>query len=362
MANEVLYIKVKDDIKKKIEKGTFKEGDRIPPFVDLAKEYNVSLITIRQAISQLVNEGYVETKGRSGTYVKRKDKIRSKVVAILSHSDLRNPFIGEIYSGISRVLCGEGYHTLFYNYNTENAVDKSSYLKDLLKKIDGLILIPADPETTSRLNSILNEFKEKNIPIILVDTKIEGLDFDYIETDNFNAAYKATKYLIEKGHREIGIILGIRVNTIEERYQGYLKALEDHNIEPNILYVKWHSYQKYYEETGYICGLELLNLKKPPTAIFCTSDAMATGLYKACSEMGLNIPDDISVIGFDNLRLTEYLLPPLTTVHQEKEKMGEEAAKILLARINGDTSPPKQLTLDFHILERNSVKDIRTSQ
>lgn len=349
-----LYVRVKEDIKGKIERRIFKEGERIPSFVELAKNYSVSLTTIRQAIGQLVNEGYLETKGSNGTYVKAR-KNNSKLIATIFQTDIKNPFIGEIYSGIEKILSIENYHILFFN--TEGNIEKEvKYLKELLERdIDGIILSPCSSNIDSPSVYLLNEFRKKRVPVVFVDIKIEGIDFDYVETDNFNAGYRATKYLIEKGHRKIAIILGRDVNTVRERFSGYKKALEEYNIKFNKLYVKRHTYQNSYEETGYICGLELLNLKDPPTAIFCITDAMAIGFYRACHELNLKIPEDISIIGFDNLNFTEYLIPPLTTVHQEKKKMGEEAAKILISRIKGDISPAKKIVLDFKIIERSSV-------
>lgn len=357
MKDEVLYLKIKEDIKKKIEKEIFKEGDRIPSFVNLSKKYKVSVMTIRQAISELVKEGYIETKGSKGTYVKIR-KNDSKLIATIFQTNIKNPFVGEIYSGIEKVLSIENYHILFLN--TDGNIEKETrYLKEILgRKVDGVIISPAISDFDSPSVYLFEEFKKKNIPVVFIDIKIEGLDFDYVETDNFSAGYCATKYLIEKGHKKIGIILGVNVNTVRERYAGYLKALKDYNIEFNPLYVKRHTNQSFYEETGYICGLELLNLKEPPTAIFCTSDAMALGLYKVCYKMGLKIPEDVSIMGFDNLSYTEYLTPALTTVNQEKEKMGEEVTKLLLSRIKGDKSPKKEIILNFEIIERESVKEL----
>lgn len=357
MKEEVLYIRVKEDIKKKIEEGILKEGNRIPSFVDLSKKYRVSIITIRKAIEKLIDEGYLETKGIKGTYVKIK-RNNTKIVATIFQTNIKNPFIGEIYSGMSKTLSVDGFHILFFN--TEGKEEKElKYLKELLEReIDGIIISPVFSQLDSPSVYLLKEFKRKKVPVVFVDIKIEGLNFDYVETNNFYAGYSATKYLIEKGHRKIGIILGANVNTMKERYAGYLKALKDYNIEFNQLYVKKYAYQNTYEDTGYICGLELLNLKDPPTAIFCTTDAMALGVYKVCYQMRLKIPDDISIMGFDNLSFTEYLIPALTTVNQEKEKMGEEAARLLMSRIKGDTGPKQEITLNFEIIERESVKDL----
>jgi len=353
---EVLYKKVKEEIKEKIEKKIFKVGDKIPSIRDLCKEFNVSNITIKQAISELIREGYIETRGSKGTYVKS-NKNNTKLVATIFQANIKNPFIGEIYSGIEKILSIENYHILFLS--TDGNIEKETrYLKEILERgVDGVIISTVISDLNSPSVYLLEEFKKKNIPVIFIDIKIDGLDFDYVETDNFEAGYEATKYFIEKGHRKIGIILSRNVNTVKERLEGYRNALRDYGIEFNQLYIKGGMHNLTHEEIGYICGLELLNLKDPPTAIFCTSDSIAIGVYKACYEMNLKIPKDVSIIGFDNLNFTEYLIPSLTTVHQEKFKIGEEAAKILMLRIKGDDSPPKNIILKHKIIERESVSE-----
>jgi len=350
----VLYKKIKEEIKEQIESRRLKEYDRIPSIVELSKKYNVSTITIRLAISELIREGYLETQGSKGTYVKLK-RADNKLIALFFSEDIKNPFIGEIYSGIEKVLSNEGYHLIFFKTDG-NEEKESRYLRELLEReIEGVILTPTSSKGNSQSVYYLKKLKEKNIPFVFIDIKIENFECDYVETDNYHAGYDATKYLIGKGHRKIGIILGHDVNTIRERFSGYLQCLKDNKIEFNKLYVKQHTFQKYYEETGYICGLELLNLKDPPTAIFCTCDSIGVGLYKACHEMNLKIPQDISIIGFDNLKFTEYMIPPLTTIHQEKEKMGEYAAKILMERIKGSKGPVQKIFLEHKLIERGSV-------
>ncbi|MCD6222032.1 GntR family transcriptional regulator [bacterium] len=350
----VLYKKIKEEIKEQIESGRLKENDKIPSIVELSKKYNVSTITIRLAISELVKEGYLETRGSKGTYVKLK-KPDNKLIALFFYEDTHNQFIGPIYSGIEQVLSIEGYHTVFLKTDG-NQEKEAKYLQEILEREpEGIIISPASSSVDSPSVYFLRQLKEKNIPIVFIDIKIENFECDYVETDNLQAGYEATKYLIEKGHKKIGIILARDVNTIRERFSGYLQCLKDNSIEFNRIYVKQHTNQKYYEETGYICGLELLNLKDPPTAIFCTCDGIAVGLYKACHEMNLKIPEDISVIGFDNLKFTEYMIPPLTTVSQEKKKMGKYAAKILMSRIKGSDGPVHKILLPHKIIERGSV-------
>ncbi len=351
-----LYKKVKEEIKEKIEKGEIKPGEKILSFIKLAEYYDVSLITIRQAISELVNEGYLETNGRNGTYVKDIRNNKTKTIVLIFQDIWKNPFINEIYSGIQKVLSVENYHTIFFN--TESNIEKEiKILKEIEEKIvDGIIISPCISDKDSPSGYLIKRLKEKGIGVVFIDIRIEGIESDYVATDNFKGGYIATEYLIKLGHKKIGIIsVDMKINTVRERFEGYKKALNDYGIEFNKLFVKFSSsVHRSYEEIGYLSGLELLNLSEAPTAIFCMSDVIAIGVYKACFDMGLKIPEDISIIGYDNLKLSEYLHPSLSTIHQQKLEMGTEVAKILLKRIKGEQVEVKEIILQPELIERDS--------
>jgi len=360
--SEPLYKQIKKDILYQIENNELKKGEKIPSMVELSKHFEVSLITIKQAISELVNEGYLETRGSKGTYVKDKRKERSKEVGIIFPALAVNPFFNEIYSSIENILKVNDFS--FYVYNTDYNIEREiRYLKELKeKKVGGIIFCPCYSGSDSPSVYLLSEFLEREIPVIFLDIKIEGIKIDYVRSDNFRGGYEATKYLIELGHKRIGFILSREVNTTSDRIKGYRKALEEYGMKYDDLLIKKFNVRGNYEEIGYSGTLELMNLKNPPTAIITSTDTIAIGIYKACHELRLKIPDDVSVIGYDNLSLSQYLIPALTTVDQRKYELGVETAKLLLRRVNGDKEPYKDVILKPILLKRESCSKVKEKE
>ncbi|MCX8082372.1 MAG: GntR family transcriptional regulator [bacterium] len=360
MKTEVLYKKIKEEIKDNIRKGILKPGERIPSIIQLSHQFKVSTITIKQAVQELVKEGYLRTQGSKGTFINSLRHNTRLIGVVLYSSPGENIFLGEIFSGIEKEASINDYHILLFNTdcNTEKEI---RYLREIYERnVEGLIYAPFTSETPSV--PILNEFRKHHIPVVLLDINVNNFDGDHVGINNVSGGFDATEYLIKKGHTKIGIFLGRQdISNMRDRYNGYLKALKNYGIEHNRLYVKMHTYQKFYEEMGYTCGLEILNLKDPPTAIFCTSDAMAVGLYKICSEMNIRIPEDISIVGFDNLIISDYLMPPLTTINPGKKKMGEEAVKLLMDRIKGHSSNTQNKILPHVLIERGSVSHLDTN-
>lgn len=356
--SEPLYQQIKNTILSQINNNELKSGDKIPSMIKLAKHFNVSLITIKQAIGELVNEGYLETKGSKGTFVQEKNKERTKHIEIILSDAITNLFFNEILKGIETILRAKDFSISFYN--THGELEREvRYLSGVdTERTDGIILCPSYSGKDSPSIHIIQKLKHR-IPIIFLDIKIEGVELDYVRTDNLKGGYEATKYLIEMGHRKIGIILGREVNTTLERLEGYKKALEEYGIEYNELFVKKFHRRSVHEEIGYIEAMELLHLKNPPTAIIVFSDGIAIGVYKAAHKMGLTIPEQLSVVGYDNLPISEYLIPSLTTIHQKKQEMGEECAKLLLSKIEGDTRPPVDIILPPELIIRESCCEVR---
>ncbi|HOK55946.1 MAG TPA: GntR family transcriptional regulator [bacterium] len=363
--NIPFYKQIKEEILKKIEKGEYKVGDKIPSISELSKIYNVSNIVVRQALGELVKEGYLEGIPGKGTFVKEKrEEIKrdEKLVGLIFTEMVGNPFFAEIFTGIESVLSSYGYHMVIsVSYNIVER--EKRFLKEYMERgVRGIIITPTEVNRTVIDNEIFSELQRQNIPVIFVDRKIEGIDFDYISSDNVEGGYIATKYLISLGHKRIGIILGINANTVRDRLEGYKKALQEYDIIFDPLLVRRSFAELQYEEAGYNNTMDLLHLKEPPTAIFACNEAIAIGIYRACFELGLNIPDDLSVIGYDNLPFTSSLNPPLTTINQKKREMGEEAARILISRINGDKSGPKKIIFKTELIERNSCKQLKEEE
>lgn len=179
-------------------------------------------------------------------------------------------------------------------------------------------------------------------------------NYDCVSYNMFEAAESAVKYLVDKGHRRIAYIGGSEGNTdyrSEKRYKGYLNVLRDAGIPEDISITrdgKWDTY------LSYLAMKEILETKPIPTALFAACDMTAVGAMRAINEAGLKIPDDIAVFSIDNIEMSEYTYPPLSTIDVPKKEMGEVAVQMLAARINGDTSLPKHVILPTRKIIRAS--------
>lgn len=205
-------------------------------------------------------------------------------------------------------------------------------------------------------NVFIYNVLEKNIPLVVLNSEIEDPSVVNILSDDYRGAYNAATYLIQQGHKNIAIIEGKKgFRSTQERKDGFLDALIEHNI---ILNKDYLVPGKYDLESGYMAMENLLNLPQIPTAVFCSNDDMAVGAMKAIVKRGLRIPEDISMIGFDNSLFSAYLSPALTTVKRPIEEISREGAKNLLDMIKGNNVEKKTKYMNTELLIRESVKNI----
>jgi len=238
--------------------------------------------------------------------------------------------------------------------NTDDLFVKANFHSDRLieNSVSGIIFVPTASSDDKNI-SIIEKFTRKNIPVVLADRTIFGLNIDYVTTDNFDGAYNVTKYLIQKGHKKIGIILSTLFSTERQRLEGYKKALIDHSIpvDPSIMICDSgpYNHNRYFQYAE-----NLLQNRNNLTAIFAGHDRIALMLYSIAGKSGISIPDDISIVGYDDLDFTTV---PLTTMHQPIYEMGQQSMKLIMSRINNKIiEKPKEIVLNSYLVERASVK------
>jgi DNA-binding LacI/PurR family transcriptional regulator len=234
----------------------------------------------------------------------------------------------------------------------QNSSTKSEVLSRFAKYrlVDGLIILSYWP---LQVKEIL-DLEQMNFPYIVVDGHIPGMETNCVEMDNFGGAVKVVEYLIHLGHRRIGFIIGPPdQQSSVERIKGFQKALRKNGID----YDKGLIYGgDFHKKSGYQGMKYLLNLPSSPSAVFVANDNMALTAIKAIKEKGLKIPEDISIVGFDDIEAASQIDPPLTTVRQPLYKMGEEAAKLLFKLLNNKESKPQKIILDTELVVRESCK------
>ena len=266
--------------------------------------------------------------------------------------ELNNTFCAEIITGMEDILRSHGYATIVCDCRTDKKLEQEAVEFLTRRRVDGIINMPVDEE-----GNHLKRFQKTGKPIVLIDRKIQGINCDSVLVDNKKAAEDAVRYFIERGHRNIGIIGGPEeVFTAQERMAGYYKALESAGI-PVSESLIWHGD---YTIQGGVRGLEELVQNNPEmTAVFVTNYEMTMGAMIGVNELGIRIPEQLSMIGFDNLQFARACNPKLTIVAQPTDGIAKEVAKVMLNHLENISEASGELfseKLETEIIAGKSVR------
>ena len=258
------------------------------------------------------------------------------------------PFFARVAASVEAAANDAGYSVILCNTGW-SLPREVHYLTNLLaRRVDGLLCISL-AMSAEHIAPVLR----RRTPVVVFERSMPGVEVDAVEIDNFQGAYDATVHLLGLGHQRIGCITGLPNSNLNgERVAGYRKALARRGIPFDPALVRTGDYTA---AAGVRESLDLLRLPEPPTAIFAFNDLMAMGVMRAMHERGLRIPDDVAVIGFDGLPLTEHCSPPLSTVEQPVTEMSAAAIAMLRDRIRGGSSPAFVQTFAAKLVERAST-------
>lgn len=275
----------------------------------------------------------------------------TKTIGVLIHN-LDNIFAGTIIAHIEDILRQHDYGTIVCDCRGDKTLEAQEIKFLLSKRVDGIITIP-----TSGNSAYLKSVEDRQIPIVLIDRTFEDNSFDCVLVDNSDASLKAVNTLIEKGHKQIGIICGDDSQyTARERLRGYYRALEASNITLELNFVKRGSLSV---EHGYHATKDLLSMNPRPTAIYLSNYEITLGAIVAMNELGISFPDDVSIVGFDNMMLSQVVKPKLWMVVQPMEEIATTAANIMLDRLRGTLSDEAiRVNLNTSLLVGESVKQL----
>jgi LacI family transcriptional regulator len=326
--------------------------------VQVAKEAGVSLGTVSRVINDDVHVadetrervlavakemGYVANRQARGLKGRKTNTIGVLV------PNLGTGYIGEIMQGIDTEL--ELSQLDLMLFTTHRVADKEAkYVANMVQgMVDGLLfLIPRSP------SDYIGTLIDRSFPFVLIDNQVENEPCRYVGATNWQGAYKATEYLIELGHRRIGFMTGsMDLNSATDRLEGYKSALRTNHIpeNPDLIYEG-----DYTQPSGYAGATALLDLGEVLTAIFASNDAMAMGAMDAVRSRGLRVPEDISVMGFDDVPQSAMIRPALTTVRQPLEQMGRVATQMLLDILKNPEREVDQMRLPTELIIRDSVQ------
>lgn len=268
------------------------------------------------------------------------------IVPILP-SDTSNFFFMSVAQGIQHTLKNHGYHLLLSNNSREQVEDEQEQIKLFNSKwIDGLIIAPIADDVSYLKNIVGTDY-----PVLFIDRKTVGFQGDCVLADSFGGSYKAVQTLLERGHRNIGLITGeLGITTSNERFEGYKKALSDYGVpfDPSLVKASVSSF-----EGGYECAKELF-ADKAITALFVANNVLTMGAMKYLQEHRIKIPDDIAVIGFDDYDWTQITVPPLTVIRQPAYDLGVKAAEVMIKRISDPDMQHKEYRLPTTLVMRES--------
>jgi LacI family transcriptional regulator, galactose operon repressor len=324
---------------------------------DVAKRAQVSRATVSRVLNNnlRVDESLrsrvleaVQALDYQPNHVARRLRARSSTVIGLIISDIQNPYFISVIRGVEDTAYAQ--HMSIVLCNSDEDVTKQQLYLQLMESehVAGLIIVPAN----SHDNAGLARLKQAGIPIILLDRTVETLQVDAVKVDNMRGAYEAVNHLIELNHRRIGIISGFKhLTTGDERYQGYREALTAAGLPIDDSLVRFGDFKT---ESGYHLTHELMAAADPPKALFVANNLMTLGAMRALHELGVRIPEDIALVGFDDMPWSGELYSPLTAVSQPTYELGQEAVQLLMRRISQPAAPYRTIVLQTRLIIRES--------
>ncbi|WP_428909616.1 LacI family DNA-binding transcriptional regulator [Niallia sp. Krafla_26] len=264
----------------------------------------------------------------------------------------QNPFFPEVIRGISNMAHTTEYAIQFSTGETEEQIYDGVVRMVQSGRVDGVILL------YSRINDKVMAFLEdKEVPYTMIGKPYQNMDkTTHVDNDNIGAAKEVTKYLLNLGHKRIGFVGGnLSLMVTKDRRQGYEEALEEAGIAISHDYIV---HEDSLIEGGQEVVAKLISLEETPTALVVVDDLMALDMINTLEKHGIRVPDDISIVSFNNLLLSQLAHPPLTTVDINIHDLGFQAAKTLIEMIKNSNEPAKRLIIPHKMIERNSCKKI----
>lgn len=359
-----IYAKIAEVLREEIEAGNFKPGDKLPTEEELCRIYNVSRGTVRKAFHILEGEGIIFRRQGIGSFVKNgSEKISARSIALVLPY---MKYIGsEFLLGIEKAIKSQEYNLVFFSSEGNVELEIEIINKLINSDISGIILYTLEGE--------YNDIGIKNLlasekPFILIDRYLPHIKTSWVVSDNYAGGYRMTEYLIKKGHSRIGFAIYseeyYEVTSVKDRKLGYLSAMERYESSPIII----ESYppmppenEKNLKESFNLFIDDILNSieEKGLTAVFGINDMTAVRIMKTLADRGYKVPKDLSIAGFDGLRILRDIGIHLTTIYQDFFKMGFEAGKLILEKINNPNSEDKQISIPIEIREGNTVRTLR---
>lgn len=363
LMKEHKYTLIMDYIKNQILDGALKAGDKVDSESQLIKKFAVSRNTVREALMRLGQEGYIYTEHGRGSFVKdlenRREQKIVKDTIILIVSYLNNQTVPEIIQKIEKEASERGYNILLHC--TYNKIYKE---KDILERIlhENIVGVIVEPSKSALpfINRVLyDQLRQKDIPVLFFHGYHDEENDDYVVVDDMDAGYKAAEYLLQAGHRDIAGIFKSDDIQEQKRYQGMMSALYDYNVDIDENKIIWMSTEdEKIILKDKILKTRYLNRILSCTAVICYNDFIALSIADYLGENGKKIPEDFSVISFDNTLLGDAYRVPITSLDHPKGELGKVVAEEFFKKLE---HPEKkiQIKMKVDVVEKKSVQQRR---
>ena len=332
--------------------------------LDIARDLNVSVVTVSKVLR---NQGKISASTRRRVLQRAKElnyqtnwiarslvTRRTYTVGLLL-PDFTHPFFAEVAKAVAETIRPHGYHLIISYFEEDPSLERNEADSLVSRQVDGLIV--ASAQSPDRLE-LFEGIRKRKVPFVLIDRPIAGVPASFVGVDNEAIGKLATSHLIAQGCRRIAHLRGPALGIAAARLAGYRKALERHSLTMPSNYVVEARYE---DSSGYKAMRKLLKSHPVPDGVFCYNDPVAIGAIKAILEAGLNVPNDIAVVGAGNVHYSDLLAVPLSTVDQGTRQIGSRAAELLLEQIGSKRAiRPKKVLIDPKLVIRQSTQ--RNSQ
>lgn len=330
-----------------------------PTIRDVARLAQVAPITVSRVIN---NSGYIseETRDRVEQAIDQLNYIPNSLSQSLRYqktdlitllvSDVTNPFWTTVTRGVEDVCSRESLNVILCNTD-ENSEKLEKYVRIMLQRqTDGFLFVPTSDDVP-----LIETIVSNNVPIVLLDRILPGISVPVVYSDNESGAYRVVTHLLELGHRRIGVLSGsLAASTSRQRVNGYFRALSDHGIATDETLI---DYGTFTHQSGYEMAHRMFERLNPlPTALFAANNFIAYGVQQALEERGLQVPEDISLVTFDDVPFHPFPKPYLTTAAQNPYEVGRKAAELLVQQIKaGELLQMENVMLPVDLIIRNST-------
>jgi len=369
VAKRPLYRAIADTLRRQLASGSLSPGAKLPPVRKLASQYNVSVVTVSKALRALESEGQVTCIPTVGAFVPAATVTQTaptQVTIAFATVALEDALTSWIAAGIEEACRQRGWFVQIHNARTDPRNEAETLNRLPTSNTKGAIVLPLSDDANIEA---LFYLKFSKFPFVLVDRRVRGLRVDVVESDHEMGGYLATRYLLDHGHRRVFMYTSppYCFSSADARGRGYERALVEQGIEPQPEWKITCDCDVEGHQRGASAGppwigwyegiLPFLRRLDRPAAFFVMNAYAGRGLLTACRDLGLRVPDDVSVVCFDDTEFMEAFDPPVTVIAQRRRQVGQAAVGLLERRLEkGDAAEPQTVLIEVDLIERRSVR------